>query len=146
MNPVTVLKETMRAAGDPNLSQWHEDLVANGKSARDIESVSYLRELQLTFQSLTSKTQKRDTLRRQVEELEPDVRNFERRQDLQKQVSRVKLMPLTPKLDLAEVELQAMQWKEYTAVYSRHREATKKVKARMHRLEAKHEPLNDLKE
>lgn len=39
MNPVTVLKETMRAAGDPNLSQWHEDLVANGSSAQDLERV-----------------------------------------------------------------------------------------------------------
>lgn len=49
MNPVTVLKETMRAAGDPNLSQWHEDLVANGKAAREVETVGFVPLLWLTF-------------------------------------------------------------------------------------------------
>lgn len=39
MNPVTVLKETMRAAGDPRLSQWHEELVECGGEVKDIETV-----------------------------------------------------------------------------------------------------------
>lgn len=39
MNPVTVLKETMRAAGDSRLSQWHEELVEFGRDASTVEIV-----------------------------------------------------------------------------------------------------------
>jgi len=39
MVPVIVLKETMRAAGDPRLTRWHETLVEKGGKAKDIEGV-----------------------------------------------------------------------------------------------------------
>ncbi|GMK53640.1 hypothetical protein CspeluHIS016_0102260 [Cutaneotrichosporon spelunceum] len=120
MNPVTVLKETMRAAGDPNLSQWHEDLVANGKAAREVET------------SLTTMTQKRDTLRRQVDELEPEVRNYERQQDLKKQ------------LHIAEVEAASVVWKDYMAQATEHKKAASKVKDMLKRLHQKQAPLREL--
>ncbi len=40
MLPVTVLKETMRAAGDPRLTKWHESLVEKGGKAKELEAVS----------------------------------------------------------------------------------------------------------
>ncbi|CAK9780717.1 unnamed protein product [Cutaneotrichosporon oleaginosum] len=122
MNPVTVLKETMRAAGDPNLSQWHDDLVANGMAAKEVET------------SLTSKTQKRDTLRRQVDELEPDVRNYERQQELKKQ------------LHIAAVEVEAARWRVFSAQAQQHKKAAVKVKEKMKRLHEKQAPLRELQD
>lgn len=43
MAPVTVLKETMRAAGDPRLTKWHEKLVDKGKRLKELEIVSLFR-------------------------------------------------------------------------------------------------------
>lgn len=39
MDAVVVLKETMRAAGDPRLTQWHEALVTKGNKGKELESV-----------------------------------------------------------------------------------------------------------
>lgn len=39
MAPVTVLKETMRAAGDPRLTKWHEKLIDKGKRMKELEIV-----------------------------------------------------------------------------------------------------------
>jgi len=40
MAPVTVLKETMRAAGDPRLSRWHEELCEKGDKVKVLSGVS----------------------------------------------------------------------------------------------------------
>ena len=40
MAPITVLKETMRAAGDPRLTRWHEALVEKGAHAKELAAVS----------------------------------------------------------------------------------------------------------
>ena len=40
MAPVKVLEETIKAAGDPRLSKWHETLIEKGNKAREIEAVS----------------------------------------------------------------------------------------------------------
>ncbi|BEJ13844.1 hypothetical protein CspHIS471_0310180 [Cutaneotrichosporon sp. HIS471] len=122
MNPVTVLKETMRAAGDPHLSQWHEDLVANGKAAREVET------------SLTAKTQRRDTLRRQVDELEPEVRNYERQQDLKKQ------------LHIAKVEAASVLWKDSMAKAAEHKKAANKVKDKLKSMHRQQAPLRELQQ
>lgn len=40
MNPITVLKETMRAAGNPQLTQWHTELIENGSVTKTLENAS----------------------------------------------------------------------------------------------------------
>lgn len=40
MQPEVVLKETMRAAGDPRLTEWHEKLVQKGVQLKEVEQVS----------------------------------------------------------------------------------------------------------
>jgi hypothetical protein len=35
MSPQQLLKETQRAAGDPNLEAWHQTLIEAGKSLKD---------------------------------------------------------------------------------------------------------------
>lgn len=75
MNPVTVLKETMRAAGDSRLERWHDSLVEKGKVAMSFED------------DIAKDIATRDQLQRQVDELAPDVENFEARAELEHQVS-----------------------------------------------------------
>lgn len=41
MAPVTVLRETMRAAGDPRLSRWHVELCEKGANVKVLSEVSY---------------------------------------------------------------------------------------------------------
>lgn len=40
MSPDIVLRETMRAAGDPRLSKWHEFLCEKGAERRSLETAS----------------------------------------------------------------------------------------------------------
>ena len=90
MAPVTVLKETMRAAGDPRLTRWHETLKDKGAKLQVIEDVS----LAVCSSTATDYVQvqekdvaKRDELQKQVDRMEPDVRNLREREDQQMRVS-----------------------------------------------------------
>lgn len=74
MNPVTVLHETMRAAGDSRLTRWHESLVERGKVTASIDD------------DIAKDIASRDQLQRQVDELAPDVENYEARAELEDQV------------------------------------------------------------
>jgi hypothetical protein len=74
MNPIDVLRETMRSAGDSRLSKWHGLLSEYGKEAKTIDG------------ALNTAINQRDNLQVQVNELEPDVRNHTRRQDLEQEV------------------------------------------------------------
>lgn len=42
MNPEFVLKETMLAAGDSRMTEWHEKLITRGGEAKDVDSVGWL--------------------------------------------------------------------------------------------------------
>lgn len=39
MNPITVLKQTILAAGDSRLTGWHEDLIKKGEEAKIMDQV-----------------------------------------------------------------------------------------------------------
>jgi structural maintenance of chromosomes protein 5 len=41
MSPSDLLKETQRAAGDKNLTKWHQTLVESGKGLRKLQEVRY---------------------------------------------------------------------------------------------------------
>lgn len=75
MAPPLTLKETMRAAGNPRLTEWHEKLVTKGAEKRALDD------------KLLSDTSRRDQLQAQVDSLAPDVQHYERRKDQEFQVS-----------------------------------------------------------
>lgn len=75
MNPVTVLHETMRAAGDSRLTKWHAALVESGNVTASYDD------------DIAKDIASRDQLQRQVDELAPDVENYEARTELENQVS-----------------------------------------------------------
>lgn len=39
MTPQTLLKETQRAAGNENLTTWHEALIKSGQELKELEAV-----------------------------------------------------------------------------------------------------------
>jgi len=41
MSPQQLLRETQRAAGDANLSNWHDTLISAGKDLRQMLQVSH---------------------------------------------------------------------------------------------------------
>lgn len=43
MTPQQLLRETQRAAGDTNLTKWHDTLIASGKELKTIQEVMYTR-------------------------------------------------------------------------------------------------------
>ncbi|ORY31419.1 nucleus protein [Naematelia encephala] len=69
MAPVVVLQETMRAAGDPRLTQWHAALVEKGAEAKEI-SENHERDVA-----------KRDDLKMKLSRLEPMVALFQDRKE-----------------------------------------------------------------
>lgn len=76
MAPPLTLKETMRAAGNPSLTEWHEHLVKKGQ------------EKKLLDERLEDNVTRRDQVQAQVQTLEPDVEHFENRQNQELQVCR----------------------------------------------------------
>ncbi|WVF69320.1 hypothetical protein IAT40_004096 [Kwoniella sp. CBS 6097] len=73
MAPVAVLKETMRAAGDPRLTKWHESLCEKGVNAKDLQA------------SLEGHTAARDRLQTQADSLAPDVAHVQERESREKE-------------------------------------------------------------
>jgi hypothetical protein len=76
MTPPLTLKETMRAAGDPRLTEWHQKLVTKGAEKKSLD------------EKLSTDIAKRDQLQLQMDKIRPDVEHFENRQEKVKEVSR----------------------------------------------------------
>ena len=76
MAPVTVLRETMRAAGDPRLTSWHEQLREKGAKCNAFE------------ESLDKDIAERNRLQEIVDRMEPEVRHYQAREEQEKEVSR----------------------------------------------------------
>jgi DNA-directed RNA polymerase beta subunit len=75
MSPPLTLKETMRAAGDPRLTDWHQKLVGKGHEKKNLE------------EKLNTDISKRDQVQTQMDKIRPDVEQFENRQNQEKEVS-----------------------------------------------------------
>ena len=43
MSPQELLRETQLAAGNANLTAWHETLIDEGKNLKTLQAVSYIR-------------------------------------------------------------------------------------------------------
>lgn len=76
MSPPLTLKETMRAAGDPRLTEWHQQLVVKGDEKKKLE------------ERLVTDISRRDQVQGQLDQLAPEVERFENRQELEMQVCR----------------------------------------------------------
>ena len=91
MSPQQLLRETQRAAGNANLTSWHDTLIEAGKEFKTMKEVSTL--LFRCDYDLTSRLQRVDADQghlKNMEErnanLERDVKKYEERQKIEREV------------------------------------------------------------
>ena len=65
----------MRAAGDPRLTEWHQKLVTKGIEKKALD------------EKLNTDVARRDQVKSQMDKIQPDVEQFETRQEKEKEVS-----------------------------------------------------------
>ena len=89
MTPQTLLKETQRAAGNENLTTWHEALIKSGQELKELGAVR----VHLLFscsshtsQRINSDKERLVTLKDRNATLEKEVKRFEERQALENKV------------------------------------------------------------
>ncbi|QRW16550.1 chromosome segregation protein sudA [Rhizoctonia solani] len=122
MTPQKLLQETQRAAGDPNLTQWHETLIENSK------------ELKLAREILDSDKRELQHLESQNAAQEAQVERYKQRRKLERQVELLSL--LLPFAQYAESKLQYDELKKK-------RESAKRM---LEEANAKIEPIQRKKE
>ena len=89
MTPQNLLKETQRAAGNENLTTWHEALIRSGKELKELEGVRAHLDFSrssYTLQRIVGDKEKLATLKERNAHLEKEVKRFEERQALENQV------------------------------------------------------------
>jgi hypothetical protein len=89
MSPQQLLRETQRAAGDENLTNWHDTLISAGKDLKQMLQVcnSSLKRMVLT--PLQSIKEENDQLRQMVERnegIERDVQRYLERKKIEHEV------------------------------------------------------------
>ena len=90
MSPQDLLKETQRAAGNENLTTWHEALIRSGQELKELEAVCAglrFKHSSHTLQRITGDKEKLATLKERNAHLEKEVKRFEERQALENKVS-----------------------------------------------------------
>jgi len=99
MTPQNLLKETQRAAGNENLTTWHEALIKSGKELKELEGVrGYIifSRSSHTSQRIVGDKEKLTTLKERNAHLEKEVKRFEERQALENKVGVIIVsVPLT---------------------------------------------------
>ncbi|WWC62417.1 uncharacterized protein I303_105013 [Kwoniella dejecticola CBS 10117] len=122
MAPEVVLTETMRAAGDPRLTKWHENLVEKGAKSKEIAS------------TLEGHITQRDGLQTRVDGLAPDVEHVQEREAREMEAEILRHV-------VAMVQHEQLKTKVEAA-----RRETKTAQERMKKLQARRQPLKHLKE
>ena len=89
MTPQNLLRETQRAAGNENLTTWHETLIRSGQELKELEVVCgylSLSSASHASQRITGDKEKLVTLKDRNATLEKEVKRFEERQALENKV------------------------------------------------------------
>ncbi|WRT67659.1 uncharacterized protein IL334_004631 [Kwoniella shivajii] len=121
MAPEVVLKETMRAAGDPRLTQWHETLVEKGVNSKDLSI------------TLEGHVNQRDRLQIQVDGLAPDVEHVQEREAREKEAEIMQHIVSVVQHNRIREEVTAAlkerdQWKAKVTKLSNRRQPLKELK------------------
>ncbi|CAL1699970.1 unnamed protein product [Somion occarium] len=80
MSPQQLLRETQRAAGNENLTAWHDTLITAGKELKHLET------------TLTADREQLKTLQERNANLERDVKRYEERRAIEKEIELLELM------------------------------------------------------
>ncbi|WWC70626.1 uncharacterized protein I206_104577 [Kwoniella pini CBS 10737] len=122
MAPEVVLKETMRAAGDPRLTKWHENLVEKGARSKEIAI------------TLEGHITQRDTWQTRADALAPDVEHVQEREARELEAEILRHV-------VGVVQHERLKGKVQEA-----RKEKNKAQQRFNNLQSRRQPLRELKE
>ncbi|KAF9780049.1 P-loop containing nucleoside triphosphate hydrolase protein [Thelephora terrestris] len=122
MTPQNLLKETQRAAGNQNLTTWHESLIKSGQELKNLEK------------RITSDKEKLATLIDRNATLEKEVKRFEERQELENKRNLLGVI-----LPFVEYKTAMLEYRSKKEERARHHEKMKVLKKR-------HQPMLQLKD
>ncbi|KAJ3719185.1 hypothetical protein C8R42DRAFT_628654 [Lentinula raphanica] len=120
MSPQQLLKETQKAAGDTNLTRWHEALIDAGKQS------SVLKEKIASDQSQLTQMQARNAA------IEREVDRYRERRKIEEMIK------------ILEVYIPCASYRELLARYNELKETQRKMHQNVLRLKAKNEPAHKL--
>ncbi|KAG2138085.1 uncharacterized protein EDB93DRAFT_1106448 [Suillus bovinus] len=80
MTPQQLLRETQRAAGDVNLSNWHDTLITAGKELKDLQDKS------------SDEQERLKTMQERNSQLERDVQRYQERKRIEKDIAVLKVL------------------------------------------------------
>ncbi|KAH9927340.1 P-loop containing nucleoside triphosphate hydrolase protein [Fomitopsis serialis] len=119
MTPQQLLRETQRAAGNAGLTAWHDTLISAGKDLKGITEV------------LNGDRDQLKTLEERNANLERDVRRYEERQQIERDI------------ELLELILPFKEYTEAKALYQETKEGNRKALERFQKLQARNAPILD---
>ncbi|KAF9076995.1 P-loop containing nucleoside triphosphate hydrolase protein [Rhodocollybia butyracea] len=120
MSPQQLLKETQKAAGDTNLTSWHESLIDAGKENR------VMKEKIESEQSQLAQMHARNAA------IENEVERYNERKKIEETIA------------MLEVYIPSATYRELLARYGELKEVQRKMHQRVLRLKAKNEPAHAL--
>ncbi|RPD67470.1 P-loop containing nucleoside triphosphate hydrolase protein [Lentinus tigrinus ALCF2SS1-7] len=117
MSPQQLLRETQRAAGNENLTSWHDTLISSGKELRTIQD------------AVNADREQLKTMEDRNANLERDVRRYEERRALEK------------KIQLLELIVPFKEYYEARDVYRQLKPQRTEAVRNVRRLEARNKPF-----
>ncbi|OSX59547.1 hypothetical protein POSPLADRAFT_1048859 [Postia placenta MAD-698-R-SB12] len=121
MSSQQLLRETQRAAGNASMTSWHDTLISSGKDLKQMQ------------EKLNSDRDQLKTMQERNANLERDVRRYEERRELEKQI------------ELLELVFPFRQYIEAKDRYSETKTRQRNLHERVLRLQAKNAPINERK-
>ncbi|KAH9884909.1 P-loop containing nucleoside triphosphate hydrolase protein [Cubamyces lactineus] len=120
MTPQQLLRETQRAAGNENLTSWHDTLISAGKELRQVQEL------------VNTDREQLKTMEDRNANLERDVRRYEERRALEKKIELLEfIVPIKEYYEARE---------KYRIMKPKQREAIRNLQ----RLQKRHKPYIDL--
>ncbi|KIJ69821.1 hypothetical protein HYDPIDRAFT_78852 [Hydnomerulius pinastri MD-312] len=118
MTPQQLLRETQRAAGDINLTTWHDTLISSGK------------ELKVLQERITGERDQLKTMEERNAQLERDVARYQERKRIEKEIS------------VLEVLIPVNEYHEAKERYAQAKERQRELHARVTRLKDRNAPAH----
>ncbi|KAH9482179.1 Structural maintenance of chromosomes protein 5 [Psilocybe cubensis] len=118
MSPQQLLKETQRAAGNPNLENWHDTLIIAGKEHREVQQK--IKDEESTLKQMIERN----------EGIENDVARYKERKKIEHEIGLLNLL------------IPVAEYRESRVKYFEIKELQRKLHAKVQRLKEKNEPAH----
>ncbi|KAF9266101.1 P-loop containing nucleoside triphosphate hydrolase protein [Marasmius fiardii PR-910] len=120
MNPQQLLKETQKAAGNPNLTMWHESLINAGHEHRTM------------IQTIKDEEGSLQQMRERNDAIEKEVERYQERKRIEEQI------------EILNLYIPSVKYNELREEFNVAKEKQRKLFRKVSKLEAKKAPIHNL--